>query len=93
MGNLANVKLTKKAMLDELQAKLVLLHQKLTQQDILDKCIEFSSVHFDSFVQEQVIPPQLTEEKLRRIQQAIFTGEIRYPTLDNDDVLYREEFL
>ena len=91
MNHIANVKLSKKEMLDEIQAKLVLLHQRLTQQDILDKSIEFVDRHFDNFVQEQVIAPKLTKDKLDRIKNSIYFGEILYPSFSNDDLLYGED--
>jgi len=90
MTQLANVKLSKKKMLDEIQAKLVLLHQNLTQQDILDKSIEFIDRHFDTFVHEQIITPKLTQDKLDRIKKSIYTGELLFPALSNDDLLYGE---
>ena len=91
MSNLANVKLSKKDILDEIQAKLVLMHQKLTQQDILDKCIEFTDRHFNEFVQEQIITPKMTKEKLERIKRSVYKGEILHPERSNDELLYGEE--
>jgi uncharacterized protein YggL (DUF469 family) len=91
MNHIANVKLSKKKMLDEIQAKLVLLHQNLTQQDILDKSIEFIDRHFDHFVQEEIIIPKLTQEKCDRIKKSVYTGDILYPALSNDDLLYGED--
>lgn len=91
MNHIANVKLSKKEMLEEIQAKLVLLHKRLTQQDILDKSIEFVDRHFDKFVQEQVIAPKLTEDKLDRIKKSIYFGDVLLPSLSNDDLLYGED--
>ena len=78
-------------MLDEIQAKLVLLHQNLTQQDILDKSIEYIDRHFDNFVQEEIIIPKLTQEKCDRIKKSVYLGEILDPSLSNDELLYGED--
>jgi hypothetical protein len=88
MSNLSNVKLSKKEILEEIQARLVLLHQKLTQQELLDKCVEYAKYHFDDFVNEQIITPKLTKEKVRRIKQAIYKGEINLPAISNDELIY-----
>jgi hypothetical protein len=90
MSNISNVKFSKKEKLEEIQAKLVLLHQKLTQQEILDKCVDFADSHFDNFVQDQIITPKLTKDKLQRIKRAVYKGDISHPNLSNDDLIYGE---
>jgi hypothetical protein len=88
MNNLANVKLSKKNLLEELQAKLTLLHHKLTQQEILDKIIEYTHEHFDDFLQEEFTDKKLTVEKVRLIKKSVYKGEIDFPSISNDELLY-----
>jgi len=90
MTSISNVKLSKKCILEELQAKLLLMHQRLTQQELLDKIIEYAQQHFNDFVREQIIPMRLTKEKIRRIKNAIYTGDIAQPSISNDDLIYGE---
>ena len=55
---MANVKPKNKRLLEEFQAKLVLLKgKKISQQEILDKCIEFSEHHLKEFVNEKIDTP------------------------------------
>ena len=47
MVEISNVKLSKKSIIEEMQAKLVLLHKKMSQQELLDKILEFTKDHFE----------------------------------------------
>ena len=82
------MKLSKNDMLGELQAKLRLLHKKLTQQELLDKCVEFTQQNFDRFVNEHFLDVALTEEKIATIKKNIYHGEINYPDKTHDELLY-----
>jgi len=88
MGLLANVKLSKKDMLEELQANLRLLHKKLTQQELLDKCVEFTQQNFDRFVNEHFPDLILTEEKIALIKKNIYHGEVNNQDKTHDELLY-----
>ena len=88
MGTLANVKLSKKDMLEEIQAKLRLLHKKLSQQELLDKCVEFTQQNFDRFVNDNFADMTLTEEKMALIKKNIYHGEINQPEKTHDELLY-----
>lgn len=86
---MANVKIMDKRKLEELQAKLVLRNgRKLAQQDILDKCVEFSDTHLDQFIVEQVDTPQLTKEKISKILASSIKCETYYTELSDDELLY-----
>lgn len=86
---MANVKLSNKSRLEKLQAKLVLLKgKKVSQQDILDKCIDFTDDHFEQFLSEQMDEPGLNKEKI----QLILSNVCDCKTYDNektdDELLY-----
>jgi iron-sulfur cluster repair protein YtfE (RIC family) len=91
MNVLANVKITKKRALEELQARLLLFQQKMTQQELLDRIIEYTHQHFDDFLKEQFPDRTLTTDKCARIKKMVYTGEIRFPDKSNDELLYGEE--
>ena len=90
MNNLSNVKLSKKKVLEELQARLLLFQHKMTQQEILDKIVEYTQKHFDDFLQEQFPERRLTPEKVASIKKLAYSGEIDFPNLSDDEVLYGE---
>ncbi len=91
MNNLSNVKLSKKSLLEELQARLTLFHHKLTQQEILDKIVEYTHDHFDDFLQEEFSEKKLTAEKVKQIKKSVYKGEIEYPFQTNDEILYGDK--
>jgi len=86
---MANVKLRNKELLELLQARLVLLKgKKLSQQEILDKCIEFSENHLEEFIQEKIEKPKLTPEKIELIISNIYDGPIHFQEKSDDEILY-----
>lgn len=86
---MANVKLKNKRLLEEFQAKLVLLKgKKISQQEILDKCIEFSEHHLKEFVNEKIDTPKLTPEKRERIISNTIDAPIYYPDKTDDEIIY-----
>ncbi|HME52214.1 MAG TPA: hypothetical protein VKM55_08345 [Candidatus Lokiarchaeia archaeon] len=82
--------MTKKRILEELQARLLLFQQRMTQQELLDKIVEYTQHHFDDFLQEQFPEKKLTAEKVQRIKSSVYTGEIDFPDLSDDELLYGE---
>ena len=86
---MANVKLKNKELLEQLQAKLVLLKgKKISQQEILDKCIEYSEQHLEEFIREKIEPPKLTPEKMDLIISNSFEGPVYFQDKSDDELLY-----
>ena len=86
---MANVKLSKKQLLEELQARLVLLRKKkISQQELLDKCIQFSVNHLHFFFKDQFAASQLTEEKLQKILADTVDSEYFFPEKSDDELMY-----
>jgi hypothetical protein len=86
---MANVKLTNKKKLEELQAKLVLQKgRKISQQEILDKCIEFSDIHFQEFTEEQIDIPVLNKEKIDAILANTYRGKTYFKDKTDDELIY-----
>lgn len=86
---MANVKLTKKKLLEKLQAKVTLLKgTKISQQEILDKCIEFSDEHLEDFVNEKVIQKTLTPEKMDLILANPIDCSLEFLDKSDDELLY-----
>jgi hypothetical protein len=89
---MASVKLNKKDLLDQLQAKLVLFkNKKLSQQEILDRCIEFTTRHLEEFIAEQVAPLALTPEKIDQILSHALTCELFFQDKSDDELIYGNE--
>ena len=86
---MANVKLTNKKLLEKLQAQLTLSQgKKLSQQEVLDKCIEFSEEHLDEFIKEKILPPLLTPEKKERILSNTINVPIYFKDKSDDELIY-----
>ena len=86
---MANVKLSKKALLDKLQAKILLLQgEKITQQALLDKCIDFVDKNFNTFVAQEIDSPQMTEEKIQLILKSTVKSGYHHPEKTHDELLY-----
>lgn len=86
---MASVKLSKKHLLEQIQAKLVLIQgSKMSQQEILDKCIEFSHNHLAQFVQEQLDPTPITPEQIRKILDSALDINLYHQDEKDDDLLY-----
>jgi hypothetical protein len=86
---MANVKLKNKELLEKLQARLVLLKgKKVSQQEILDKCVEFSENHLEEFIREKIEPPNLTPEKIKLIISNVYDGPVYFQDKSDDELLY-----
>jgi uncharacterized protein (DUF1778 family) len=86
---MANVKLNRKDLLDELQAKLVLdLRLKISQQELLDKCIEFAVANITQFITQMVSQPILTKEKIEKILSHAISGKLYDLDKTDDELIY-----
>ena len=92
---MANVKLNNKSLLDKLQTEITLrLGKKMSQQDVLDKSIEFVYNRLDEFISENIEHPRLTKEIIERIKKKIIDAPLAHPDKSDDELLYglkREE--
>jgi len=65
---MAVIKTSKKQVIDELQAKLILrLGRKISQQETLDLCIQFANQHFEEILAIAGSIPMLSPEKAEQI--------------------------
>ncbi|MHA1278135.1 MAG: hypothetical protein ACTSQI_22540 [Candidatus Helarchaeota archaeon] len=86
---MANVKLNNKKLLEKLQAQLTLIQgKKMSQQELLDKCIEFSEEHFDDFINEKLSLSLLTPEKMERILSNPIDVPIYFKNKSDDELIY-----
>ncbi len=88
---MANVKLNNKSLLERLQAEVTLkLGKKISQQEILDKSIEFAYNRLREFVSDSinVDHPKLTREIVERIKKDAIDAPIAHPELSDDELLY-----
>ena len=86
---MANVKMNNKSGLEKLQAEIILkLGKKYTQQEILDKSIDFAHKRLDSFIAEELNPPTLTKEIIKRIQKEGIDAPLAYPEKSDDELIY-----
>jgi hypothetical protein len=71
---MAVIKITKKHIIDEIQAKLILrLGRKISQQETLDICVEYAQNHFDDILSIAstipILTPDQAEEILAEVEQ------------------------
>ena len=86
---MANVKLNNKSLLEKLQAEITLkLGKKISQQDVLDKSIEFAYDRLDEFILENISHPKLTKELIERIKENAFDAPIEHPEKSDDELIY-----
>ncbi len=72
MKIMANVKMKKKRLLEKLQAKITIkTGRKMSQQDILDRSIEFTYERLDDFIEESIKPPPITEDLIARLRKRL----------------------
>jgi hypothetical protein len=92
---MASVKMNKKRLLEKLQAEITLkLGKKMSQQDILDKSVEFTYEHLEEFIKETIQHPQLTEKLIKRLKEEAIDTPLSHPNTSDDELLYglkREE--
>ncbi|TFG27499.1 MAG: hypothetical protein EU532_07310 [Promethearchaeota archaeon] len=86
---MSSVKLNKKSLLERLQAKITLrLGKKISQQEILDKSIEFAYNRLDEFISEKIVSPRLTDELIEKIVKNSYKGELAFPEKSDDELIY-----
>ena len=86
---MSSVKLNKKSLLEKLQAEITLkIGKKISQQEILDKGIEYVYNHLDDFILENLDSPKFTEELIERIINNAYDGELAYPDKSDDELIY-----
>ena len=86
---MANVKLNNKSLLERLQAEITLkLGKKISQQDLLDKSIEFVYKRLDEFVSEHIVHPPITNELIRRIKESAIDAPLEHIEKTDDELIY-----
>jgi len=81
--------MNKKNLLEKLQAEITLrLGKKISQQEILDKSIEYVYNHLDNFILESLDSPKITDELIERIINNTCDGELAYPDKSDDELIY-----
>ncbi|WP_457557951.1 hypothetical protein [Candidatus Harpocratesius sp.] len=86
---MANVKLSDKMRLDKLQAKITLhLEKKISQQDLLDKCISYSDEQFDDFLRTMFDTMRPTDEIIELIRNSSIKSGYAHPDLSDDELIY-----
>lgn len=86
---MANVKMNNKKLLDKLQAELTLrLGKKVTQQEILDRSIDFAYKWLDKFIYEEISQPILTREIISSIKKNSIDAPLAHPDKSDDELIY-----
>lgn len=81
--------MTNKSLLEKLEAAITLkLGKKVTQQEILDKCIEFVYKRLDAFISEELEIPRLTKERIERIRSNTIKEPLAHPEKSDDELIY-----
>lgn len=92
---MTSVKMNKKALLEKLQAEITLkLGKKISQQDILDKSVEFAYQNFENFLSSSIETPRLTKAIVERIKNNVYQGQLFDLDKSDDEIIYgitREE--
>ncbi len=88
---MAVVKVKKKEELDKLVAQVTLrLGKKVSQQDVIDACIEFSKMHIEELEKQLTKKAKMSKKRMKEILE--MAEEIEYDenkTIDQE--LYGEE--
>lgn len=86
---MANVKMNNKIVLDKLQAEITLkLGKKITQQEILDRSVDFVYKRLDKFIYEELTHPVLTKEIIERIKKNAIDAPLSHPNKSDDELIY-----
>jgi hypothetical protein len=86
---MANVKLNNKGLLEKLQAELTLrLAKKISQQEILDRSIEFAYNRLNEFITEGIKHPPLTKELIKRLKKTAIDAPLAHPEKSDDELIY-----
>ena len=86
---MANVKLNTKSLLEKLQAEITLkLGKKMSQQELLDKSIEFTYNRLDEFFIENIDKPTLTNEFIESLKESASDAPLYHLDKSDDELIY-----
>ncbi|TXT63517.1 MAG: hypothetical protein BAJALOKI1v1_710012 [Promethearchaeota archaeon] len=86
---MTSVKMNNKELLEKLQAKITLrLGKKPTQQELLDKSVEFAYKQIDTFIFEEFQQHTLTKEIIEKIRSNTIDAPLAYPDKSDDELIY-----
>ncbi len=86
---MANVKMNNKSLLEKLQAEITLkIGRKMSQQDILDKSIEFTYNRLEDFIKENINHPPITDELINRLKNSAIDAPLVHQDKSDDELLY-----
>lgn len=88
------VKVSNKKAIENLQAKLMLrLGRKMSQQEILDLCIEVADAHFEDILARAgaipVLTPEIAEEiiaEFEKFKDTVYDTEASFPSKEDEDI-------
>jgi hypothetical protein len=87
-------KLKNKKLLHRIQSLISLrLGKRVSEADILEKCILFAYKRIETFISEGFIldnfnQPRLTKEIIERIRNNTIKGPLAHPEKSDDDLIY-----
>lgn len=85
---MANVKMNNKSLLEKLQAEIILkLGKKISQQEILDRSVDFVYKKLDSFIQEELNHPELTKEIIEKIKKNAINVQLSHLEKSDDEFI------
>ena len=86
---MANVKLNNKSLLEKLQAEITLkLGKKMSQQELLDKSIEFTYNRLDEFFIENIDKPALTNDFIESLKKSASDALLYDSDKSDDELIY-----
>ncbi|MHA1349803.1 MAG: hypothetical protein ACTSSC_12800 [Promethearchaeota archaeon] len=86
---MANVKLNNKSLLEKLQAEITLkLGKKMSQQELLDKSIEFTYNRLDEFFIENIDKPTLTNDFIESLKESASDAPLYHLDKSDDELIY-----
>ncbi|GAI17924.1 unnamed protein product [marine sediment metagenome] len=86
---MANVKLNNKRLLEKLQAEITLkLGKKMSQQEVLDKSIEFTYNRLNEFFVENIDKPAVTKEFIERLRESASDAPLYHLEKSDDELIY-----
>jgi hypothetical protein len=86
---MANVKLNNKSLLEKLQAEITLrLGKKMSQQEVLDRSIEFVYNRIDDFFMESIEKPEVTKKFIEKLKKSASDAPLYHLDKSEDEVIY-----
>jgi hypothetical protein len=78
-----------KPLLDQIQAKIVIeKKEKFSQQELLDRCVEFVQDHLAEFIMEKVSPAPLDDERIESILAGAIDCPLYRQDKSDDELIY-----